>query len=120
VGCKYCTERGARLDVQLPEDVREMPFDRSCGDEQGLRDLAVRQSLACQVRNAPLAGCERGCPAQRSPARLGAARPQLRLGRVAHARRTQTLGKVERLPEIGPRLDTPVTAAQHRAELREY
>src|SRR6476646_6148836 len=45
----------ARVELQLAEDAREVALDRTCGDEEGLRDLPHGQATTRVFRDAPLA-----------------------------------------------------------------
>src|SRR3712207_4147235 len=58
-GREPLAERLARGHVELAEDLGEVALDRARGDEERLRDLAVREPLGGQLRDAQLAGRER-------------------------------------------------------------
>jgi hypothetical protein len=84
-----------------------------------LCNLSVREPVARKVGDATLARSERIGPAERSTTRLGTARTQLGLCRIAHRNGTETVRRVERLAQVRPRFNAVVPAAKHRAEIHE-
>ena len=82
-------------DVELAEDARQVAFDRAGGDEEFLRDLAVRQVPAGELRNAPLACRQRVEARQYDPSRSGPGCAQLRLGAHSERLRSRAVCDVE-------------------------
>src|SRR5829696_8265289 len=74
-------ERGrefvSRAELQFVEDTREVTLHRPRRDEERLGDLAVGESLAGELGDAALAGCERVEPGEHDPARARAGRAKL-------------------------------------------
>jgi len=56
--CQGCGKLFSRVELELPEDAREVSFDCPRRDEQRLRDLTVGQAVAGVFGDAALAGCE--------------------------------------------------------------
>ena len=73
-------ERLARVELELAEDAREMPFHRPRGDEQRLRDLAIRQSLTRDSAMRRSLAVSDSTPLRHDRARAGAGRAELGLG----------------------------------------
>src|SRR6185437_3750821 len=57
-GLQGAGELRARADPELPKDAAEVSLDRVLGDEERLRDLAVRHSFSGQTCDAQLGGGE--------------------------------------------------------------
>lgn len=70
----------SRVELQFAEDAREMTFNRACGDEEGLGDLAVRKSPAGKLGDPALAGRQRVETCENGPARARASGAELGLG----------------------------------------
>ena len=94
-----------------------MPLDRARSDEQGLRDLAIRQVLARELGDAALARRERLDAAEDDAPRPGAGRPQLGLGARSKRSGARAMRRVERLAQQLARLAAAVAAAQERTEI---
>src|SRR5438876_173423 len=103
-------ELRARADPELAIGAREVRFDRLRAQEEGGRDLSVRQSPRCELGHAALACGElrSGSPPQAETLELRACalRPQLR---------ADALEDRQRLLERLLRLPTPARAALDRA-----
>ena len=104
---------GAMPDAELPEDVREMPFDRAVGEEERRGDLPVRLAFGDERGDALLGG------RQRAGRRRATADP-LELGACALGpeRGADPLEDGERFLERRPRLAPPLRAALRRARAR--
>jgi hypothetical protein len=65
----------SRVEAKLTEDAREVTLDRAGGNEEGLGDLAVGETLAGELGNATLAGGQRvePCEDNSAGARTGGA-----------------------------------------------
>jgi hypothetical protein len=74
-----------------------MDLDRSLGDEERLRDLAVRWPRGGELGDAPLARRQRGDAAQGDPARPGAGGEQLVLGAGGELCGAADRGELDRL-----------------------
>src|SRR5215211_3571178 len=70
----------SRVEPELAEDARQVPFNRAGGDEQRLCDLAVGEALAGELGDAALAGGQRVEPGQDDSARPRPRRAKLGLG----------------------------------------
>ena len=89
-----------------------MALDSSGGDEQGLGDLAVSETLGGQLGDAALTGGECFEPAKQHPARLGSGGAQLGLSPSGQRRRVEAVGDVDGLAEQLADLDAVVAATQ--------
>jgi hypothetical protein len=110
---------GARVELQLAEDAREVTLDRACGDEEALGDLAVAVTLAGELGYTALAGCQRVEPRENEPTRARAGRPELGLGVFGERSGASAVGGVQCLAEQLPRFGAAVAAPEQGAEICE-
>lgn len=116
---QYGRKLVSRVDPQLAEDAREVTLDRACGHEEGLGDLAVSESLAGELGDAALAGCQRVEPRENDPAWAGARGAELGLGIFGEGPGACVVGGVECLTEELSCFGAAVAPPQHRAEVSE-
>ena len=86
----------APLDAQFEVSVRQVCLDSPDGDEQSLRDLAVRATLGRKHRDPALAGGQRVATTQFVASRPRTGREQLGASSGRKRRGSTPGGKVER------------------------
>src|SRR6266516_338560 len=94
-----------------------MSFDRACGDEEALGDLAVGESLAREFGDAALAGGQRVESREDDPARARAGGAECGLGSVGEWLGARAVGRIQRLAEQLASVGAAVAPPEHRAEV---
>src|ERR687888_1759471 len=107
-------ELRARVDRELAIDARQVYFDCSLGDEERLRDFAVRRPFGRHFRHAPLTGGERVDAAEGDTPWTRACGEQLTLGPVCEGRGTADRRQLDRMPEVLARLGAAVVCCGPR------
>src|SRR6266540_3178513 len=108
---------GARANSELAVDARQVDFDRSLGDEERLRDLAVRRPFGRHLGHAPLARGQRLDAAQRDAPGTGAGGKELTLRTRGERRCAADRRQLDGLPKVLARVGAAVGPPQRRSQL---
>jgi hypothetical protein len=103
--------------VQLTKHAREVTLDRTCGNEEGLGDLAVREALAGELGDAALTGGQRVEPGENDPPRARARSSELGLRLVGERPGTRAMGGVECVTEQFSSFGAAIAPPKHGAEI---
>src|SRR5437763_5817586 len=96
-----------------------MAFDRACGDEQRLRNLAVGKAIAREFGNPTFARRQGVEATENDAAGPGAGGAELGLGPFGKEFASRAVRGVERLAEKFARFGAAIASTQHRAEIGE-
>jgi hypothetical protein len=107
------------MDLELPEDAAEVSLDRVLGNEQRLRDLAVRHSFGGQTRDAQFRGGKVAAALGGVSARAGTGSDELIVGARGDRVRAAETRQFERLAEWLAGLGAATGAAGCGAQLDE-
>ena len=88
-------ELASRADVELHVRVCEVALDGAQRDEQALGDLAVREAVGGELRDALFAGRECGAAAKRGAAGAGAGCEEFFACSAGESRGAAAVGEVE-------------------------
>src|SRR5215218_8150591 len=121
LGASRCGERGrelrARVDRELAVDARQVDFDRPLGDEERLRDLAVRGPFGCHLGHTPLARRQRLDAAQGDAAGTRTGGEKLALGPCGQGRGAADRRQLDRVPKLLAGIGAAIGPAKRGAQV---